>query len=451
MTNKVLLIFIGVVLLSAAAYANTTPSANCTPFPLVIVNPAGGSGSVSCPAFSVPGATLTGVTLTYRADYQFGNTGGATDIAVTFVPAGPGGVTWTPASQKLDVLNDAAMDGSSGGEPAGGSNATAGVSTAAFAAAFNVNISSAVVTGTAATSSGAVSIVYTYTPAPALTLACPASTGTVGVPYSSALVASGGVPAYGPYAIFAGSISPLMLNPTTGAITGTPTTAGPLTFTGMVTDSIAETATTTPTITIASAPPPPPPGVCNASTPVFPDGSAPADAFLIRYATNLNIGDSFVDLTNTGAQVITGPGGGTSSNLCVNVYTFDAAEELISCCGCLVTPNGLQSLSVVQSLISNPLTPAVPSSVVVKLVASVPGTGTLDSGLLAWGTTLHQNTSTTSSYGLTETPFSPSHLSSAELTHITSTCGFIQSNGSGFGICGGCPSNGLGASTAGNQ
>jgi len=93
------------------------------------------------------------------------------------------------------------------------------------------------------------------------------------------------------------------------------------------------------------------------------------------------------------------------------------------------------------------LTPAVPSAVVVKLVASVPVTGVLADGMLAWGTTLHSNTSSTSSYGLTETPFSSSRLTNAELSHITSTCGFIQQNGSTFGICGGCSAGGLGSNT----
>ena len=171
------------------------------------------------------------------------------------------------------------------------------------------------------------------------------------------------------------------------------------------------------------------------------------DTFQIRYAANLNIGDSFVDFTNTGATVV----GGVRQNLCINVYTFDQAEELISCCTCSVTPNGLQSLSVSKSLISDPLTPAVPPSVVIKLVASTgacnaAAVGTLAHGLLAWGTTLHQNTSTaTPTYALTETPFSFADLSAAELSHITTLCGFIQSNGSGFGICKGCSAGGLGA------
>jgi hypothetical protein len=171
------------------------------------------------------------------------------------------------------------------------------------------------------------------------------------------------------------------------------------------------------------------------------------DTFQVRYAANLNVGDSYVDLTNTGATVANGVG----QNLCINVYTFDPAEELISCCTCSVTPNGLVSLSVIKSLVSNPLTPAIPTSVVIKLVAS---TGTCNAaavtavahGALAWGTSLHQNTSTaTPTYALTETAFSFADLSAAELAHITSTCGFIESNGSGFGICKGCAPGGLGA------
>ena len=175
--------------------------------------------------------------------------------------------------------------------------------------------------------------------------------------------------------------------------------------------------------------------------------TGPTDVFQVKYAANLNIGDSFVDFTNTGAAA--------GSNLCANVYTFDPAEELISCCTCSITPNGLQSLSVLKSLISNPLTPAIPTAVVIKVVAT---TGTCNAstvtaanlahGLLGWSTTLHQNSSA-ATYSVTETPFSFGVLVPAELAHITSTCGFIQSNGSGFGICKGCAAGGLGAAPSG--
>jgi hypothetical protein len=196
--------------------------------------------------------------------------------------------------------------------------------------------------------------------------------------------------------------------------------------------------------------------------------TTPSDYFQISYAANLNIGDSFVNITNSGATApvtlcaandavcLADPPVTASLNLCANIYTFDPQEELISCCSCSVTPNGLQSLSVVGSLISNPLTPAIPTAVVTKIVGTVQlGTvcnaatpGIPGHGLLAWGTTLHQNTSTAaSSYSVTETPFSQAALTLAEYAHVVSFCGFIQADGSGFGICKGCAGGGLGATS----
>ena len=63
--------------------------------------------------------------------------------------------------------------------------------------------------------------------------------------------------------------------------------------------------------------------------------TSPVDSYQIRYAANLNIGDSFVDVTNNGAS---------GGNICVNVYTFDQSEELLACCSCFVTPNGLAGI-----------------------------------------------------------------------------------------------------------
>ena len=178
---------------------------------------------------------------------------------------------------------------------------------------------------------------------------------------------------------------------------------------------------------------------------------AQSDVFQIKYAANLNIGDSYINFTNSGATVVNG----VSANLCINLYTFDPAEELIACCTCSVTPNGLVSLSVLKSLISNPLTPAIPTAVVIKAIATddtvcnASAATAFAHGLLAWGTTLHQNSSTAApSYSVTETAFSQATLSAAEFTHITSTCGFIQGDGSGFGICKGCAPGGLGSATS---
>ncbi len=91
-----------------------------------------------------------------------------------------------------------------------------------------------------------------------LALACPAdTTATVGVPYASSLVTTGGT---GPftYLLIAGALPPgLTLNPDTGEISGTPTALGFFSYTAQVTDSADETAQTTCSITVSATPPGP--------------------------------------------------------------------------------------------------------------------------------------------------------------------------------------------------
>ena len=194
------------------------------------------------------------------------------------------------------------------------------------------------------------------------------------------------------------------------------------------------------------------------SAAAFAQNPVTADSpFQVRYAANLNIGDSVVNVTNTGAS---------GGSICVNVYTFAPDEQEISCCTCQVTPDGLASLSVKNSLINNTLTGVVPPAVVIKLIASVGACNaaiipvgvtesdvtTFPAGMAAWGTTIHALPVTAGSpattYGTTETAFTPFTLSATEFVRMTSLCGFIQSDGSGYGICGGCSAGGLGAAAA---
>jgi hypothetical protein len=66
--------------------------------------------------------------------------------------------------------------------------------------------------------------------------------------------------------------------------------------------------------------------------------------------------------------------------------------------------------------------------------------------MFAWATTIHALPAVTPAvYTVTETPFAQAGLSAGELARLTSFCGFIQANGSGFGICRSCRLGGQGA------
>lgn len=199
--------------------------------------------------------------------------------------------------------------------------------------------------------------------------------------------------------------------------------------------------------------------------------------FQVRYAANLNVADSIINITNTGVNgdLPYGPGvitpGVAPGNICVNVYAFSPDEQMVSCCSCLVTPNGLVSLSVYNDLRSNTLTGVTPNSMVIKLVSTLAGTGgsatsctasaaalataTIVPGLAAWGTTAHVPGSAAvpaavSPFQITETAFTPATLGAAEVTSLANRCTSIIGNGSTFGQCRSCSTGGRGASASSN-
>jgi hypothetical protein len=198
--------------------------------------------------------------------------------------------------------------------------------------------------------------------------------------------------------------------------------------------------------------------------------------YQIGYASNVNAGDSYVNISNDGASMVTTTIAAATNSLavsgsfCANVYAFNPDEEILSCCSCPITPNGLVSLSVQRDLLNNTLTGRTnPSSVVIKLLATRPLVTTLGTtsnpcalsagnllsgqllgfGMVAWGTKLHANTSTTTTtYSLTETPFTTAALSAGELVRLNNLCAFNLAQGSTYGICNSCELAGQGASAA---
>jgi len=176
----------------------------------------------------------------------------------------------------------------------------------------------------------------------------------------------------------------------------------------------------------------------------------------ICYAANLQAGESYINIGNTGynGDSLTGPGSGAFGNLCVNVYAFDATDEqLISCCSCLVTPNAMVSLGAKADLTSNTDTGVHPLSITVKLLATLAGPGgtgtacnnsaesvtlsTVVPGIVAFGTTLHA-APTAGTYATTGAACIPGSLGAQDVASVAYRCAFIIGNGSNSGICLGC-------------
>jgi len=215
------------------------------------------------------------------------------------------------------------------------------------------------------------------------------------------------------------------------------------------------------------------------------------NSFQVKYVPNLNVGDSFVNITNTGAVFglnlnLNAPPGmagmppqiDKNDDLCINIYVFTPDEQEQECCSCLLTSNGLATFSVQNDLTSNFLTFHPRNDVVIKLLATAscipqatggcfpqssaancnaatagelptinalgqfvsvgpppPSGQPLAPGMRAWGTALHANTTAPPTYQVTETRFETGELRQRELDRITGLCSFIQQNGSGSGIC----------------
>jgi polysaccharide export outer membrane protein len=111
--------------------------------------------------------------------------------------------------------------------------------------------------------------------APLSVLCAPGTTIQLGVAYNSGLVASGGTGAY-QFAIIGGALpAGVGLNPSSGAISGTPTADGTFSFTVQVTDSAGAMATTGNTPCTLQSPPSPAAPAADAA-PKAPAEAAPA-------------------------------------------------------------------------------------------------------------------------------------------------------------------------------
>src|SRR5271163_1573347 len=94
-----------------------------------------------------------------------------------------------------------------------------------------------------------------------------------------------------------------------------------------------------------------------------------ADTLKVDYFANANTSGA-----PDGTVRIDSPGT-AAGNVCASIYVFDPEQELSECCSCLLTPDGLRTLSVNTDLTSNPLTGVVLSTGVIKFVSTIPVAG----------------------------------------------------------------------------
>ena len=152
----------------------------------------------------------------------------------------------------------------------------------------------------------------------------------------------------------------------------------------------------------------------------------------IDYFANPSVAEGAIRLSNSGL---------TGGNLCAMIYVFDQHQQLSECCGCIVSPNGLRSLSLQKDLTSNPLTGVVPNAGTVEVLSSdyasnpsCDASAPTPSGLISgWGS--HLTKVSSQSYVTTETPLQTTVLGDNELQSLGSQCWFVHTNGSNHGIC----------------
>ncbi len=180
-----------------------------------------------------------------------------------------------------------------------------------------------------------------------------------------------------------------------------------------------------------------------AAIPALAQGPINGPYLVDYFSNNVGAADQTVRLVNFAAAgtPLTSPVG----DVCANIYVFDANQEMIACCSCRITPNGLLTLSVAINLTANPVTSVVPVNGDIKIVSTAANgsagctpltynAGMIDS-TVGFGTHIQIAAATTF---ITETKLPAAALSSGEQGFLTLACQFARYLGSGKGTCS-CP------------
>ncbi len=175
--------------------------------------------------------------------------------------------------------------------------------------------------------------------------------------------------------------------------------------------------------------------------------------YFVTYYSNANTSgapDGTLRIINDGDQATTDVEGVENGTLNADIYVFDDSQEMISCCRCPITSDGLLSESVNKELTSNTFTARaeiqrgvikVISSAGEDLFAPVPAPA-----LRGWMTHIQATTNgipTTKSgpdgskgpWFVTETALADSNLTALEAYNLGALCSYGYTIGSGYGLC----------------
>ncbi len=141
-----------------------------------------------------------------------------------------------------------------------------------------------------------------------------------------------------------------------------------------------------------------------------------------------------------GTLRITNPGT-TYANVCAMIYVFTADEQMAECCGCPESPDGLNTLSVNSDLTSNPLTNTIPTNGTITIVPAAVNASPCDPtanvspepDLREW--VWNCQIPVRATIYCFEHRFLFFKLFTTELSALQAQCSFIQTLGSGRGIC----------------
>jgi parallel beta-helix repeat protein len=203
-------------------------------------------------------------------------------IATGSLPAGDTGIAYSSTLAASGGTQPYSWSIISGALPAGltlnaSSGAISGTPTSAAQSSFTVKVTDSSSPQKSATQALSISITASVTPLVIATGSLPA--GDTGIAYSSTLAASGGTKPYS-WSIISGALpAGLTLNVSSGAISGTPTSAAQSSFTVKVTDSGSPQKSATQALSISIT--------ASATPPVIATGSLPAGDTGIAYSSTL--------------------------------------------------------------------------------------------------------------------------------------------------------------------